>query len=143
MTEKETKAFLDRQLLHWEERGFGLWAAELKMTGEVIGYVGLAVPSWLPEVLPVVEVGWRLEPAHWGKGLATEGGKASLRHGFEVLGLDRIISICQPENTASVRVMQKLGMRHWRQTTHPNVGVALHVYELMRQDWHPPASPGS
>ncbi len=119
LTREETERFLQRHLRHWEADGFGSWAAELRGTRELVGYVGLTTPTWLPEVMPAVEVGWRLHPAHWGQGLATEGGRASLRHGFEELGLDRIIGIFVPENVASGRVMEKLGMKPFLTTTDP------------------------
>ena len=87
LTREQTERFLDRQMMHWGEYGFGLWAAELKESSTLIGYIGLAVPHWLPQILPAVEVGYRLHPRHWGKGIATEGAEASLRHGFTMLGL--------------------------------------------------------
>jgi RimJ/RimL family protein N-acetyltransferase len=131
----ESEQFLERQLGHWEEHGFGLWAAELAGERTLIGFIGLAVPKWLPEVLPAVEVGWRLHPDQWGKGLATEGARASLRHGFETLGLDRIISIFDPDNVASGRVMEKLGMRSCLTTTDPRWGTTLLVREIVRAEW--------
>ena len=94
---------------HWEERGFGLWTVEHRATGAFVGFVGLLrVENW-PEG-GATEVGWRLERSFWGRGLATEGARASLRYGFEVLDLERIISITLPENAASRRVMEKAGM---------------------------------
>ncbi|MDQ4098054.1 MAG: GNAT family N-acetyltransferase [Actinomycetota bacterium] len=134
-TREETERFLERQVQHWERHGFGLWAAELKAEGTLIGFVGLAVPTWLPAVLPAVEVGWRLQPDQWGRGLATEGGRASLRHGFDTLRLDRIISIFMPDNVASGRVMDKLGMRTFTTTEDPNLGVPLEVREITRSAW--------
>jgi RimJ/RimL family protein N-acetyltransferase len=130
-----TDRFIARQISHQEEHGFGLWAAELNTDRRLIGFIGLAVPTWLPEVLPAVEVGWRLHPDHWGQGLATEGGRASLEYGFDRIGLDRIISIYDPENVASGRVMEKLGMRPWRRTTDPERGNVLAVYESTRGEW--------
>ena len=61
-TRVETKAFLDRQVEAWDEDGFGLWAARHAEDGRLLGYVGLAVPTFLPEILPAVEVGWRFAP---------------------------------------------------------------------------------
>jgi len=55
-------------------------------------------------------MGWRLDRLFWGNGLATEGALASLRYGFEKLGLECIISITLPENVASQRVMEKAGL---------------------------------
>lgn len=135
LSREESERFLDSQVRHWRDRGFGNWATELKEDGRLIGYVGLSTPRWLPEVMPAVEVGWRLHPDHWGRGLATEGGRASLRHGFETVGLDRIISIFTPDNVASGRVMEKLGMHDWLKTTDPNWGSPLLVRELWREEW--------
>ncbi|MGH9263945.1 MAG: GNAT family N-acetyltransferase, partial [Acidimicrobiales bacterium] len=131
-TREESEEFLLRQLDHWDAHGFGSWAAELRPGGDLIGYIGLAVPTWLPQILPAVEVGWRLHPHHWGQGLATEGGRASLDHGFDTLGLDRIVAIYMRENVASARVMDKLGMREWTTTTDPERGTALVVREITR-----------
>lgn len=140
-TREQTAAFLDRQLAAWDEAGFGLHAAELRATGELLGYVGLAVPSWLEELMPAVEVGWRLHPDHWGQGLATEGGAAAVRAGFEHLGLERIISIAEPANVRSTRVMTRLGLHEWRRVPHPRTRVELAVHATEREPWlasHPP-----
>jgi len=134
-TREESRRFLARQILHRETHGFGMWAAELKSSQELTGFIGLAIPTFLPVVLPAVEVGWRLHPDHWGKGLATEGGRASLRFGFEKLHLDRIISIFMPENEASGRVMAKLGMRECLTTRDPERGMLLSVTEIDRVTW--------
>jgi RimJ/RimL family protein N-acetyltransferase len=85
--------------------------------------------------MPSVEVGWRLDPDYWGRGLATEGGRAALRFGFDVVGLDEIVSIYEPENVASGRVMEHIGMRHDRNTTHPALGIDLRVYKILKADW--------
>lgn len=135
LTRAETVAMVDRMEAHWEEHGFGLWATELLDTGELIGFVGLAVPLFLPEVLPAVEVGWRLGRGHWGAGLATEAARESLRYGFGELGLDRIVSVYTPANVASGRVMAKLGMVPERDTHHPGSGVPLRVCAIDRDDW--------
>lgn len=95
---------------HWAERGFGLWAVEHKASGAFIGFIGLQhQPDWLIGEHKT-EVGWRLDRAFWGKGLATEGARASVRHGFKELTLERIISIIMPENLASRRVAEKAGL---------------------------------
>jgi RimJ/RimL family protein N-acetyltransferase len=122
-------AQLARIMAHWDEHGFGLWAAELRDDGRMVGFVGLSIPGFLPAVLPAVEVGWRLASDVWGRGLATEGGRAGIEWGFGSLGLDRIISIIDPDNVASVRVAEKLGMRPSRDERHPGSGRLLRVYE--------------
>jgi RimJ/RimL family protein N-acetyltransferase len=130
---EESADFLDRVIRHWDEHGFGLWAAELVGDDDLIGFVGLAIPFFLPAVLPAVEVGWRLRSDVWGRGLATEGGRAALEHGFGPLGLDRIVSIIDPRNTASLRVAEKLGMRLDRDEVDPGTGGVVHIYALDRR----------
>lgn len=135
LTREESERFLDRQISRRETYGFAMWAAQLKATNELIGYVGLSVPLWLPEVLPAVEAGWRLHPNCWGRGLATEGARASLRYGFDVLALDRIIAIYMPDNVASERVMIKLGMRDRLVTKDPTQGSPLHIRAITADEW--------
>ncbi|MBK5287422.1 MAG: GNAT family N-acetyltransferase [Acidimicrobiia bacterium] len=108
----ETATFIANQRSHWETCEFGLWLAILQSTGGVIGYVGLSVPMFLPEILPAVEVGWRFDPDAWGRGYATEAARAALAEGFTTLGFDEICSLPQVENVASVRVAERLGMRN-------------------------------
>jgi RimJ/RimL family protein N-acetyltransferase len=104
-------ALLDAIETHWHEHGFGLWcAAPRKDPDRCLGFVGLAVPSFLPAVLPAVEVGWRLTRDAWGRGLATEGARAALHHAFAHLHLRSVISIIESANERSVRVAEKLGM---------------------------------
>ena len=93
----------------WQEQGFGPWAAIDRRTGRCLGEIGLnQLPDWPgPDK---IEVGWELHPSVWGQGLATEGGRAALRHGFEVVGLDRIISTARADNAASRRVMEKCAL---------------------------------
>jgi RimJ/RimL family protein N-acetyltransferase len=135
LTAEESDGFLARKLLEWETRGWSQWAAIEKESSTLIGFIGLNPPAFLPEVMPAVEVGWRLDPDYWGRGLATEGGRAAIDAGFEVLGLDEIVSIYEPENVASGRVMEHLGMVHDRDTVHPERGLPLRVYKLRREDW--------
>ena len=128
----EQMAWFER---HWEERGFGLWAVEEKASGEFIGFIGLVYHDGWPKGEHKTEVGWRLGRAHWGRGLATEGALASVRYGFEGLGLERIISITLPENAASRRVMEKAGLTyrgetHWR-------GQDVIWYAIDRDAWEP------
>jgi len=127
-TPERTKAAVARWEEDWETRGLGLCAVEIRDTGELAGFVGLSVPTFLPEVMPAVEIGWRLGQPFWGKGIATEAARAVLRFGFEDCGFDEIISICQVGNTASERIMQKLGMNLKRETLDPSCGRPVRVY---------------
>ena len=138
-TRAETEEFLDAQVRAWSENGFGLWLALERTRGEVIGFVGLSVPLFLPEILPAVEVGWRLHPAAWGKGYASEGAHAALREGFETLGLDAICSLPQSSNPASYRVCERLGMRLEGEVLIPanerRGAVSARMYALTRAEW--------
>ncbi len=110
-----------------------MWAAEEKATGAVIGRIGLLYHDDWPVGEHKTEVGWLLDRSRWGKGLATEGALASIRYGFEELGLERIISIALPANLASRRVMEKAGLTlrgeaRWR-------GFEVVWYGIDRRDW--------
>ena len=118
-TREETSDFLDAQIREWADCGFGCWIAREKTSSRVIGYVGLSVPTFLPEILPAVEVGWRFDPAAWGMGFASEGARAALAEGFDTLGLDEICSVPQADNPASSRVCDRIGMRLEREVTIP------------------------
>jgi RimJ/RimL family protein N-acetyltransferase len=71
LTSEEVAASLHRMRTHWDEKGFGLWAAVERDESSLIGYIGLSTPDFLPEILPAVEVGWRLSTNWWNRGLAT------------------------------------------------------------------------
>jgi RimJ/RimL family protein N-acetyltransferase len=98
----------------------------------MIGFTGLAIPDFLPEIMPAVEIGWRLARAHWDRGYATEAARAALAFGFERVGLDRIVSVYAVGNEASGNVMRKIGMHLDRETTHPASGRAVRVYAIER-----------
>src|SRR5215472_1597777 len=112
LTPAQSSEFASRIETHFARHGFGLYAAELRETGEFIGYIGLAIPGFEAHFTPCVEIGWRLAAAHWGCGLATEGARAVMRHAFDNLNLCDLVSFTVPANIRSRRVMEKLGMTH-------------------------------
>jgi RimJ/RimL family protein N-acetyltransferase len=90
---------------HWQLGGTGMWAVEIKETGAFAGIIGFCEPDgW-----PGFELAWTLARSCWGHGYATEGGLAALAYAFEVLKKDRVISLIDPENQASIRVAERLG----------------------------------
>jgi RimJ/RimL family protein N-acetyltransferase len=92
------------------DRGWGLWAVELRGTGDFIGFVGLShAPEDLP-IAPCIEIGWRLAKPFWKQGLATEAAREVLRVGFGVLGFAEIVSFTAVSNLPSRAVMERLGM---------------------------------
>ena len=111
-TREQSDALIDRNIPSIEERGWGLWALEVRETGEFIGFTGLSVPSFEAHFMPAVEIGWRLAKDAWGKGYATEAALASLAFGFGPAGLDEIVSFTATTNLPSQRVMQRIGMTH-------------------------------
>jgi RimJ/RimL family protein N-acetyltransferase len=135
----ETQGFIAGQNAHWDALGFGPWLARRREDASVVGFVGLSVPMFLPEVLPAVEVGWRFSPEGWGRGYATEGAAAALDQAFSILGLERVCSVPQAGNPPSARVAERLGMTLRRQVTIPATDqrgeIAGLLYEIEREDW--------
>jgi ribosomal-protein-alanine N-acetyltransferase len=106
---KQVIAFVKKQYV---ENGIGRWATIEKISGNFIGWSGLKFITE-PENNQVnfYDVGYRLHPDYWGKGYATESGKAALKYGFEVLNAKEIIGTCHEENIASRRALEKCGLR--------------------------------
>lgn len=105
-TRAQSDEAFERWERHWQERGFGLLAVEWRETGELIGRVG---PQYHRLWQHDPEVGWALDPAWWGRGIATEAGQASIDWAFGELGYARVVSITTEGNVASRNVMAKLG----------------------------------
>jgi RimJ/RimL family protein N-acetyltransferase len=137
-----------------DEPDYGLWAVELR-TGLVAGtVVGAVLLSRLPGPAGEVEIGWHLNPGHWGNGYATEagGGVVGLAFGLSRVGpdaaelggaasrspLDRVIALVDPDNTRSQAVCRRLGMRHLGQTDE-FYGLVLELFELRRAEVEGPA----
>ena len=103
-------ALLDRMVAGWAAEGFGLWAVERREDGALLGFTGLAAPTFEAHFTPAVEVGWRLARFAWGRGFATEAARAALRFGFIELELAEIVSFTVPANVRSRAVMERLEM---------------------------------
>jgi RimJ/RimL family protein N-acetyltransferase len=142
---EQMQAGLDR----WLERGrdqpdYGLWPLELRSSGSVVGAILLAP---LPGDAGEVEIGWHLNPAHWGAGYATEGGRGvvALAFGLGQVGgvpvspepghrpprpaLDRVVALTDQDNVRSQAVCRRLGMTHLGQTSE-YYGETLELFEL-------------
>ncbi len=111
-------------LSDYEEYGYGRLALMDKNDGHFMRFAGLKILPNLQEV----DLGYRLIPPHWGRGLATEAAQALVRYGFETLGLNRIIAMAMRDNTRSIRVMKKSGMRFWKAIQ--NAGHKVVVYQF-------------
>jgi RimJ/RimL family protein N-acetyltransferase len=124
---EEAEKALKSIIKHWETHGFGRWVVHDNKTQAFIGFGGLRSLSGTPEVV------YHLAKVHWGKGLATELARASLRFGFEEHQFDRIVAVAKPQNTASIHVMEKLGMRFEMNTSYYNIDVVQ--YAINREDF--------
>ena len=124
-TEMRINAILD----HWDQHGFGLCAGVDRATRAFIGFCGLQYLDNTAEI----EVGYRLAKRFWGMGLATEAAGATLRYGFDELGLDRIVAVVHPENVASQWVIQKIGLKYVKDARFYNSDVEY--YAVAREEF--------
>jgi RimJ/RimL family protein N-acetyltransferase len=108
MTREETAGFISQCQRSFSERGYGLLAIVHSMENRVIGYCGL----YRQEIdgREELEIGYRLNPKYWGQGFASEAASIVRDMGFGCLGRDKLISIIEPENKASIGVARKIGM---------------------------------
>ena len=91
----------------WPRRG-AVWVVEWRERPGLLGWCGL----FPLEDTGLIEIGYRYVPAAWGRGVASEAGRAVLDHGFRVFAFDPIVAVAHPDNTASRRVLEKLGLRY-------------------------------
>lgn len=138
----ESDALAERIRAGLKRNSLGLLAAEVRGGARFIGFVGLSRPDYVMPFSPFVEIGWRLAAEHWGRGYATEAARECARWAFEDLALDELVSFTVPDNVASRRVMEKIGMRHHpdEDFDHPRVPAGhrlrRHVlYRLSSQKW--------
>lgn len=124
LSSQQSDAMADRCASLIAGRGWGFWAVELKTSGSFLGFVGLHVPTDRLPFSPCVEIGWRLAYEHWGNGYATEAAREVLRVGFEVIGLQEIVSFTAVVNQRSQAVMRRLGMEEDGTFEHPAVSAA-------------------
>jgi RimJ/RimL family protein N-acetyltransferase len=126
-------AFHGVVVTHWERHGFGFFALESRepqLRGRFLGFAGVAHPDFFPALAARPELGWRLDRAAWGRGLATEAAGAARDDAFARLGLPELISIVHPENVRSRRVAAKLGMAVEGQVHNPVLDRAVDVWRL-------------
>jgi RimJ/RimL family protein N-acetyltransferase len=130
-TPDETRAMIARVRTRWAEWGYSWWALLDRASGELVGAGGIqhlgrdrANPH---------EIGWRLRRASWGRGLATEAALTLAAYAFTVLDAPRLCAVRHPDNVASRRVMEKLGMQFTGMQEWD--GARVPVHELTRADW--------
>ncbi|HEY9432639.1 MAG TPA: GNAT family N-acetyltransferase [Blastocatellia bacterium] len=113
---------------HYEKYGVGLWATVLKENNRLIGRCRLMRKQI--EGVEEVEIAYLLDREYWGKGLATEAAEAIIKHGHAKYGFKRIVAVIHPQNVASIRVAEKIGMKYERDVLYGAIGnVALYALE--------------
>ncbi|MEG4205196.1 GNAT family N-acetyltransferase [Microcoleus sp. Pol7_A1] len=128
-TKEETEIAIHTMLQRWEQNNFGMWALVHKIDRKLIGRCGLAFLDKTPEV----ELGYAIDKVYWNQGLATEASFASLNYGFQILNLERIVAIARPENIASQRVIQKVGMKYEKNARYYETDVLY--YSISRETY--------
>ncbi len=108
LSEKDARSFLE-QYDHYERYGFGRWNCFRKKDDAFIGWCGLKFNE-----VKEIDLGYRFFRKEWNKGYATEAAKACLEYGFNTLKIKRIIGRVHPDNKASIRVLEKVGMTYWK-----------------------------
>ena len=129
--------WIARNHRRYANEGHGLWAMDLKSSGEMIGDCGITLQEVDGESLP--EIGYHLRRDMWGQGLASEAARACGDYGFRQLKVDALISLIRPENMPSWRVAERNGMKVWKETTH--AGLPHLVYRIRRDEWEALARP--
>jgi RimJ/RimL family protein N-acetyltransferase len=126
MDQAASDATVDRFMSVHSTLGYTVWVVEVlnseRGATSFAGFTGLMPPSFDPPFAhqqPLVEVGWRLWPQWWGLGIASEAARASVAHGFDVVGLPEIVSFTVVANTPSRAVMERIGMRYDSEFDHP------------------------
>jgi RimJ/RimL family protein N-acetyltransferase len=123
----KVRAGILRWLNHWHRLGIGLWAVEESSSGELLGRCGFQVLDLTSET----EIDFLLAPSSWGQGYATEAARAALQYGFGVFELQEVIAIVHPENVASRKVIEKIGMGGEKRATY--FGMDCYRYVLTRK----------
>lgn len=122
---------LIRNYSAYTESGFGRWTVVLKETGEILGWCGLrAYPHE-----EFVDLGYRFHQKYWGKGYATESAQACLNYGFKDLNLDTIIGRSATDNTGSIKVLEKIGMKFWKNAPCEHIDNSSY-FRIDKSDYH-------
>lgn len=134
LTTLQTEAMMERINRSLADNGYGMAAVERRTDGAILGMCGFSPEVWYPDDL---ELGWRLAPAYWGQGYASEAGAAWLAFAFEAHGVDRVISIADVPNARSIAVMKRLGftLDHTAELDDKGETFAAVIYAISRARW--------
>ncbi len=130
-TREDTLAMIERVKTRWREFGFSWWSLIEQRTGEIIGAGCIQHLGRDPD--NPLEIGWRLRMDKWGQGFASEAARCMAGFAFETLNAELLCAVCHPENRASSRVMERLGMRYKGEEVWYDMNTT--VYEITRAEW--------
>ena len=120
--------FIEGSMELFNRLNFCLWPIYRKPEKEFIGFCGLTLLNEPDEI----EIGWWLHPSYWGMGIATEAASRVVTYAFNELKLSQIVSIAQPENSSSINIMKKIGMK-FKKMTKSHHGIDI-VYYVLKND---------
>ncbi len=130
-TREQTQTVLQK-FLSWDEAGLpSQFAVIFRSNNELIGYCGFL--HWHIDGAGEIEIGYRLDPDYWNRGLASEAAQAVRDHAFRDLTLPKVISLIHPDNVPSRRVAEKNGMKIERETVFR--GFPTFVFAITREEW--------
>ncbi len=138
-SKKQSQEWLDKQLAHYQQYGFGIWAIIEKQSGAIIGNAGLnhTEISLKGKTQKIVEIGYLLHRDFWGKGYGSEVARMCVKYGFETLGLEEVYCLIKEDNTASIKVAKKLEMQKVGEYPKPYKGKKIShlVFRLEKKVW--------
>lgn len=123
-TEEETVSYLERNVAHWDEHGFGMWVLCARATGELMGRGGLRHLD--VHGADEIVIGYAFFPEFWGRGFATEIARTCVAIARDRLGPESVVSDALPTNAASRRVMVKAGLVYERDVTLDGIPLVLY-----------------
>jgi ribosomal-protein-alanine N-acetyltransferase len=124
---EQTVGVINSLTENWQQHQVGVWAVVYKKDRKLIGHCGFKFLENTQEI----QIGYLLLPSYWGMGLGTEAASAALKYGFEVAKLERVVAVAKPENIASRRVMEKVGMKYEKDAYYYNNNVVY--YSISRK----------
>jgi RimJ/RimL family protein N-acetyltransferase len=110
-TIEQTRAFIERMIIQFENKGFCYFAVDKLEDGDFIGFIGLSEQTYEADFTPCVDIGWRIKRSEWNKGFASEGAKKCLDYAKDELKLENVYSIAPKINTKSEHIMIKIGLK--------------------------------
>ena len=138
-SKKQSQEWLDKQLAHYQQYGFGIWAIIEKQSGAIIGNAGLnhTEISLKGKTQKIVEIGYLLHRDFWGKGYGSEVARMCVKYGFETLGLEEVYCLIKEDNTASIKVAKRLEMQKVGEYPKPYKGKKIShlVFRLEKKVW--------